>query len=142
MAERDLQTTTSERIAFKITTEVNNNTAGFAGEIIDMQGFESIIFTVQMGLRVSAAGDIKLIIEHSDVGDLSGFNASAVAVTDDFLVDTEDNTFLDDDFTIASIGYIGKKRFVRARVVTENIDTNITFNVTAILSDAISQPTT
>jgi len=145
MAERDLKTTINTRIAFKITTEENNNTAGFPGEIIDMFGFESIVFSMQLGLRFGGEGDIILIIEDSDVGDLTGFDASAEPVEDTFLIGTEADTLLDTDFTESSIGYVGKKRFVRARVVTENIGSfpnTLTFGVTAILGDAVSQPTT
>lgn len=104
------------------------------GTEIDTVGFESLVFIQQLGTATD--GDYTLLIEDSDVSG-SGY----VAVADDFLIGTEADTQLSTSNTTSRIGYVGKKRYVRASVVSANTTTGATLGVLGILGHADVNPT-
>lgn len=84
-------------------------TATKVGDIIDTQGYESLLFSIQSGVLTTGTWTPK--IEDGDDSALS----DAADVDSDFLIGTiAAATFAaTDDGTIKKIGYVGKKRYVR-----------------------------
>jgi len=136
MAERDIKTRIIERLGFFPVVITSSFPSGQPGPIIDMQGFESIVFAMAVGAIIGGAGDVQLRIEHGDLSNL----ADSVPVPDEFLSGTEADTLIDTLGNTSSIGYIGKKQFVRAFVIPANIVTSLAVAVVAILGDGLTQP--
>jgi len=109
------------------------------GIIIDMKLFESITFSLMVH-SIGGTGDHTLSLEDGDDPALS--DAAPVLVADD--PKTLIGTFktLDTALQINRVGYIGKKRFVRASIDTANASslTGIS-GVIAILANAQNGPT-
>jgi len=103
-----------------------------AGNSIDTKGFESITFSVELGARTD--GSFLPLIQDSDD------NINFVDVVDQFLIGTEAEALLNSANTIKSIGYVGKKRYVRLSLVSSGVSSGATATATAILSDAYSNP--
>jgi hypothetical protein len=92
---------------------VADNTAQVS-QIIDMQGYGSMEFYIVIGSIADADATFAVLVEESDVSDLSGGNA----VADADLLGTEllaGFAFSDDD-KVRKIGYVGNKRYVRLTI--------------------------
>ena len=125
-----------------ISTDVGLNFGSIAtdtttvGNIIDLAGFASLVFSLVTG--TVSDGDYTLVIEHGDDSALS--DAATVASTDligglpSFTADTDDNLSKD-------VGYVGKKRYVRASIVSANTTSGAFIGVVAIKGHALSKPT-
>lgn len=112
------------------------------GDWIDMQGFESLTFTVSTGTVTDAgtASGFSFQVEEGDDTTDAGATAvadadligleSALTVTDD----TDDNVF------VGSIGYRGSKRYVRMTAVGTT-GTNAVVTAHAIKGHGTSQGT-
>jgi hypothetical protein len=89
------------------------------GDWIDMQGFESLTFTVSTG-TVSDAGTASGFSFQVEEGD-DVTDAGATAVADDDLIGAESDLTVtadgDDNKFIGTIGYRGQKRYVRMTAV-------------------------
>ena len=103
-----------------------------AGNSIDTKGFESITLSVELGARTD--GSFLPLIQDSDD------NVNFVDVVDQFLIGTEAEALLNSANTIKTIGYVGKKRYVRLSLVSSGVSSGATATATAILSDAYSNP--
>lgn len=136
MAERDLKTTVTERNAHDIENFTGNGVS--PGEIINTFGFESLLFVLETGNHTGSNTAISLLIEDGDDAGLS----DAEEVADDFLIGTEEETITTTEHTVKSIGYVGKKQYVRASIVVTDHDGDVIVSTIAILGDAVSQPTT
>lgn len=98
---------------------VSDNTAQVS-EIIDRQGYESLMFGVLIGSVADADATFSVLVEHGDASDLS----DAAAVPDDMLLSQDPDTApeaaagfqFDDDDQVRKIGYVGDKRYVRATI--------------------------
>ncbi len=124
MASIDLKNDIKDLVA--LDTQVIASDVTTAGNIIDTVGFESVTFVLQAG--VVTAGDVEALIEDGDDSGLS----DAAAVADDFLIGTEASTNISATNGIATIGYVGKKRYVRLSSVTAN-SANLTVGSVVIL---------
>lgn len=92
---------------------VADNTAQ-VGEIIDLQGYQGLLFVINAGNLGDADATFTVLIEESDASDMSG----ATPVDDGDLIGTEADvsfTFADDNF-VAQIGYVGVMQFVRVTI--------------------------
>ncbi len=102
------------------------------GDWIDMQGWQSVTFSVGTG-TVTDAGTASGFSFQVEEGD-DTTDAGATAVADADLVGTEAALTVtadtDDDKLIGSIGYIGSKRYVRMTAVGTT-GTNAVVNVHA-----------
>ena len=102
------------------------------GDWIDMQGWQSVTFSVGTG-TVTDAGTASGFSFQVEEGD-DTTDAGATAVADADLVGTEAaltvTSDTDDDKMIGSIGYIGSKRYVRMTAVGTT-GTNAVVNVHA-----------
>lgn len=103
------------------------------GDWIDMQGWQSVTFSVGTG-TVTDAGTASGFSFQVEEGD-DTTDAGATAVADADLVGTEAaltvTSDTDDDKMIGSIGYIGSKRYVRMTAVGTT-GTNAVVNVHAV----------
>ena len=111
-----------------------------AGIIIDTKDFESITFSMMVH-SIGGTGDHTLALEDGDDSGLS--DAANVLVADDPKTLVGTLKTLDTALDINRVGYIGKKRFVRAKIVTANASslTGVS-GVVAVLSNPKSGPTT
>jgi hypothetical protein len=106
------------------------------GNIISSAGFGSLVFSLVTG--TVSDGDYTLVIEHGDEADLS--DATTVASADligglpSFTADTDDNLS-------KNVGYIGKKPYARASIVSANTTSGAIIGVVAIKGHALSKPT-
>jgi hypothetical protein len=115
MPNRELASEIKQENAFNIQTINSDTTTN--GNIIDLQGFDSCTFLLQIGTLTD--GDYVPLIQEGDEADLS--DATAVADTD--LTGTEASagfTEDTDDRKVSKIGYTGGKRYVRFNIVSTN----------------------
>ena len=95
------------------------------GNEIDMLGYEGITFFLFTGTLTD--GSYVLLIEDSDTSG-SGY----AAVSDTFLIGTEVATTLTASDSVTSIGYVGKKRYVRASIVSSATTSGGTLGTLAV----------
>ncbi len=132
MGQRDLHNSIEQRNALDVQTIASDTTT--VGDIIDMQGYESLEFLTIMGTLTD--GDYLPLIEHGDDSGLS----DAAAVPDAQLLGTEAGaafTADTDDNKVSKIGYIGGKRYVRLSIVSTNFSaTGAVLGAVAVLANA------
>lgn len=132
--EMDLASSVSVESGLNIQDISSDTTT--QGNIIDSGDFESLTFALYTG--TIADGDYALILEDGDDSGLS----DAATVGADFIVGTLPSFTEDtDDNSAAKCGYVGKKRYVRASVVSTNTTQGGTLGVLAIKGHAGSRPT-
>lgn len=125
-----------------IKTEVAFNTAAIssdtttAGNIIDLQGFESAEFAILAGTLTD--GTYTPLLEEGDASDLS----DAAAVADADLLGTEAAAALaaTDDNTVTKLGYIGSKRYVRLSIVSASTTSGGTVSALVVKGHAGDNP--
>lgn len=132
MASFDLKNNISVLNALNIAS-ISTNTAT-AGVSIDTKGFESALFAIQAGTLT----DGTYTPEVSDSND----NITFTAVADDFLIGTEANAVLiaTDDNKVKTIGYAGKKRYIKLTITSTGVTTGGTLGATVSLGHPKSAP--
>ena len=125
----------------KISSAVNparvtDNTAQ-VGNIIDMQGYQSLEFALMANIPDSDA-TLTPLVEHGDASNLS----DAAAVADDFLLGTESDATLaaGDDNVVKKVGYVGSKRYVRLTLTPASNTGNMDLCAMAIQGGARHNP--
>jgi hypothetical protein len=126
MANIDLKNDLKELVGVDIQAISSDTTT--VGNIIDTAGFEAVTFVQATGAYTD--GNYTLLIEDGDDSGLS----DAAAVSDDFLIGTEAATVLSAANSVSRIGYVGKKRYVRASIVSDTTSTGATAGVIAALT--------
>lgn len=124
---RDLHSNIVPAVALNLQTISSDTTT--AGNIIDLQGFESCEFVFVTGTVTD--GDYTVLIQEGDDSGLS--DAAAVADADllgtealaSFAADTDDNV-------LSKIGYKGSKRYVRLSIVSTNTSSGAVVGAVAI----------
>jgi len=114
MADKDITTRINGTTSLPIITITSNGTAN--GSVIDMFGYDAINFDFLSGNAIGA--DVTVTMEHDDD---AGF-ATAVAVPSKFIIG-ELPSFLiagAETNTVKSVGYVGKKRYVRVSITSAN----------------------
>lgn len=111
-----------------ITASSNEET-----EVIDVEGFESLTFSIHAGADVGSA-DFTAEVQHSDTGDAVDFEAvpDAELIAPGIYPSVLANT-------AQRVGYIGHKRYVRM-VFTLNGGTSLQLAVSAIQGHAHDRP--
>jgi hypothetical protein len=127
---RDLYNNIEVRRAFSPAAAVTNNTA-YVSQIIDMQGFRSLVWVILIGGLVDADATFVVLMEHGDDSGLS----DAAAVPDAQLDPTEAIASFDfaDDDTVRKIGYVGEKRYVRLTITPADNTGDAFVAITALL---------
>jgi hypothetical protein len=132
MATKDLKNNIDDSIGIDIQAISSDTTT--AGNIIDSSGFESVTFIQATGAYTD--GTYTLLIEDGDDAGLS----DATAVADDFLIGTEAATALSAANSSSMIGYNGKKRYVRASIVSTSTTSGATAGCIVVRGDALTNP--
>ncbi len=119
----------------------NNSSSPFVSEIIDMQGFKSLVWCILLGSLTDADMTAVVLMEHDDAG---GFGTKT-DVPDSQMDPTEAIAGFDfaDDDTVRKIGYVGEKRYVRLTITpTSNDSGDLSIGVMALMGGADRRPTT
>jgi len=105
------------------------------GETIDTVGFEALEFFFLT--KTVTDGDYAVDLYESDD---SGMSGETIVSAEEMLGDIAYTDDTDDD-TAARVGYIGKKRYVRAKVVSTNTTTGVDIiSGVAVLANAHHKP--
>lgn len=135
---RDLANHIEVRRAISPAAAITDNTP-YVSQIIDLLGFEMLVFAILLGAIADADATFTVLVEHGDAANLS----DAAAVPDTQLTGTEASAGFkfDDDNKVRKIGYVGSKRYVRLTVTPANNSGNVFLSAAAILSGARYLPT-
>jgi hypothetical protein len=130
MASYDQKTSLKAVKAFNIASIATSATT--AGSSIDTKGFESLTLFVELGARTD--GTFLPLVQDSDD------NSTFADVIDQFLIGTEAEASLNTANTVKSIGYVGKKRYVKLSIVSSAVTSGATVSATGILANASKRP--
>jgi hypothetical protein len=114
------------------------DTTAQVSQIIDRQGFDSLVFAIATGSIADADATFTVLVEDGDASNLSD-NA---AVADAELNGTEALAAFqfDDDNETRKIGYIGNKRYVRLTITPVANASAALIAAVAILGNASLRP--
>lgn len=134
---RDLYNNLAIRRAIS-PVSVADNTAQVS-QIIDRQGFDSLVFGIAIGSVADADATFTVLVEDGNDSGLS----DAAAVADSELNGTEAAAGFqfDDDNETRKIGYVGNKRYVRLTITPASNASAALLSAVAILGHASLQPT-
>ena len=133
MATKDLFSQLKPQVALDFDTISTDATT--TGNIIDTQGFESVV----VGLITGAVTDGDYTLQLKDSADGTTF----AVVTDANLLGTEAGasfTADTDDDSISKLGYIGIKRYIRAEIVSSSTTSGAVIGAYCMLGDPKSGP--
>jgi allantoicase len=132
MSSFDLKNNVSASNALNIQAISSNTTV--TGVSIDTKGFESATFAIQSATLTD--GTYTPEVQESDD------NSTFTAVADDFLIGTEANAVFvaTDDNKVKTIGYAGKKRYLKLTLTSTGVTSGGTLGATAILGHPKSAP--
>lgn len=133
MKRNDMHHDTKQLTGMTLQAISTNTTTN--GEIIDTALFEGLEFLLIAGTITDGAYAVSL-----EEGDDSGLSDAAAVSAEETLGDAD---FADtDDDSSKRIGYIGKKRYVRLKVVSTGVTTGVdSFGAVALLGMAMHRPT-
>jgi hypothetical protein len=131
MASYEQKTSLKPVKALNITAITSSTTT--VGSSIDTKGFESLTLFVELGARTD--GTFLPLVQDSD-DDINFAN-----VDDQFLIGTEAEAQINTANTIKTIGYVGKKRYVKLSIVSTAVTSGgATVSATGILANANVKP--
>lgn len=127
MAMKDIFPTTDARLALSKAFASSDGTTAAEGNVIDILGFNAVLFVVTGEYAATDAAEITLSVMHSDD------NVDFTAAEDDYIVGPSAN--VSGDAPVQKIGYVGARRYVQL-VATPSAAAGTTINV---VSHAILQ---
>lgn len=107
-----------------------------SGDIIDTQGYQSATFVLRPFAYTD--GTYTPVIQDGDAANLS----DAAAVEDTYLLGTEAAAAIDADDEIRTIGYAGKKRYIRLQVASTSTTSGASLIGECILGHPEDAPVT
>lgn len=132
MASVDLKNNIKTLSAFNSASITSSTTT--AGNVIATAGYESLTFDNSIGTRTD--GTFTPLIQDCDT-----VNGSFVNVADDFLIGTEAEAAISASNTHSTIGYVGKKPFVKFSWVSSSVTSGSTgCKSSAILAAPLNAP--
>lgn len=131
MASVDLKNNIKSLNALNIQAISSNTTTN--GVEIDTQGYDSVTFEILTGARTD--GTVTPLIQESDTS--SSYSGS---VADDDLIGTEADAALSAAQSRSTVGYVGKKRYVRLSLVSTSVSSGLTAGASVILGSAKHNP--
>jgi hypothetical protein len=133
---RDLYSNLTFRRAISPVSE--SGTTPLVSQIIDRQGFDSLVFCIATGSIADADATFTVLVED---GNDSGLSDNA-AVADAELNGTEALAAFqfDDDNETRKIGYVGAKRYVRLTITPVANASAALISAVAVLGNANLQP--
>ncbi len=124
---------------------VSDNTAAVS-QIIDRQGFDSLMYAIAIGSVADADTTFTVLLEESDDSGMSGATAVADAdmtsQTSGTAPETAAGFQFDDDNEVRKIGYIGTKRYTRLTITPANNASAALLAAVAVLGHAGQKPVT
>lgn len=130
MATKDINTILDVSNAF--SASVINSDTDTDGEFIDTQGFYGLTFVAESTALTD--GTYTLQVLESDTAAAPDFTEAAA----DFVIGAGTISAVD---APAKIGYVGKKRYARLRIVSTGVTTGATLTATAIRGVPQDAPT-
>lgn len=134
---RDLYNNLAIRRAIS-PVSVADNTAQVS-QIIDRQGFDSLVFGIAIGSVADADATFTVLVEDGNDSGLS--DAAAVAGSELNGTEAAAGFQFDSDNQTRKIGYNGIKRYVRLTITPANNASAALLSAVAILGHASLQPT-
>lgn len=104
MAMKDIFNTTDVRLAFSDNIAAADSTTALAGNVIDIAGFNAVLFSVTAEYSADSTVTLKLSVLHSDD------NSTFTAAEDDHIIYGAD---ISKTANVGKIGYIGSRRYVK-----------------------------
>ena len=129
---RDLANHLTFKPAISPAAAISDNTP-LVSQIIDLAGFNSLCFAINIGVLVDADATFAVLVEHGNQANLS----DAAAVPDAQLTGTEASasfTFAADNAT-RKIGYVGPKQYVRLTITPAGNAGAASISAMAVLGD-------
>lgn len=121
-----------------------SDTTATVSQIIDLQGYESCVFAINIGSVADADATFTVLLEEGSASDLSDNAAVADADMISQTVGTAPETAagfqFDSDNQVRKLGYIGSKRYVRLTITPAANASAALFSAIAILGDANINP--
>jgi len=117
---------------------VADNTAQ-VGQIIDRQGFDSLVYAIATGSIADADATFTVLLEEGDAANLS--DAAAVADADMNGTELLAGFQFDDDNETRKLGYRGTKRYTRLTITPVANASAAVLAVVAILAQGRLEPT-
>lgn len=115
---------------------VADNTAQ-VGQIIDRQGFMSLTYLLAIGTVVDSDATFAVLLEESDVADMSGANTVAdvdmISQTPGVAPLVAAGFRFDGDDQVRKLGYVGNKRYTRLTITPANNAGAALLSATALL---------
>lgn len=114
------------------------DTTAQVSQIIDLAGFESMAFLINIGSVADADATFTVLMQEGDESDLS----DAASVADADLLGTEAAAAFqfDDDNEVRKIGYKGSKRYVRLTITPVNNASAALISAVAVLGHPHNAP--
>lgn len=111
-----------------------STSATVSGVSVDTKGYESATFAIQSGTLTDGTYTPEILESDN--------NSTFTAVADDFLIGTEANAVFvaTDDNKVKTIGYAGKKRYVKITITSSGITSGGTLGATVILGHPKTAP--
>lgn len=119
---RDLHSNVKRSLAFAPKAAVTDNTAQVSA-ILDTQGYQSNELVLITGVLSDADATFTLLLEEGD--DASLTDNAAVADADMLGTESGASFTFSDDSKVLKLGYIGRKRYIRATVTPANNTGNL-----------------
>lgn len=110
MPNTEIQSSTEKVIVFRYQARTLGSNVVVVGDIVETTGFEALEFIMDGGLISTGLGGSVWSLVLEDSTETSNF----VAIDPASLLTKKDNITVDHE--VISVGYIGKKRFVRASI--------------------------
>lgn len=107
MAMKDIFNTTDVRLAFSKALASGDGTNAVEGNVIDIAGFNAVLFSVSAEYAATDAATLKLSVLHSDD------NVTFTAAEGDYVIYGAD---ISETANVGKIGYIGARRYVKLAV--------------------------
>lgn len=133
MANQDFTALIDPKVA--LTAQAIASATTTTGTIIDTQNAFGVSYLLSLG-SATVAGTFTPLLEESDASDMSGSNE----VADAYLIGTEAGAALTVASTVKKLGYVGKKRYVRLKIVTTGGSVSGTVVALAALFPTKKQP--
>lgn len=115
---RDMYNNILVKRVISAVTQTNDSTA-IVGQVIDSQGFDSLLYAISTGGLTDANATFAVLLEESDT---SGGVYTAVADADMLGTEALAGFQFDDDNEVRKLGYIGSKRYTRLTITPTGND--------------------
>lgn len=122
MAMKDIFPTTDARLALSKAFASGDGTKAVEGNVIDIYGFNSVLFVVSGEYAATDTAEIVLSVMHSDD------NVDFVAAEGDYIVGP--SAAISGEAPVQKVGYVGARRYVKL-VATPSAAAGTTIKVTA-----------